>query len=70
MIRSKPYIHSVADPLPLNWKCAHCHLLNPPSLTTCSQCSAPRLNGRWPEKTWFQKRRPIALANNLKKEGE
>jgi hypothetical protein len=68
MLRSKPYLTAVPDPQPLNWQCSHCHLLNPPELTKCYSCSAPRLQGRWPEGTWFQKRRPVALANTIKKE--
>jgi len=70
MIRSKPYIHAVPDPLPTTWKCVHCHQLNPPTSTKCLYCSAPRLQGEWPKSTWFQLRRPIALSNGIKKEGE
>ena len=70
MIRQKPYLHSVNDPQPLNWQCSHCHLLNPPDRTNCSQCSAPRLQGKWPDETWLQKRRKILIINSIKKEGE
>ena len=69
-MRTKPYLHSVPDPQPLSWNCSHCNLLNPPERTNCSSCSAPRLQGKWPTQTWFQQRRPIALANNIKKEGD
>lgn len=40
----------------------------------CRWCEKPehQINGAWPVGTWFQRRRPIALANcyDLKKETE
>lgn len=68
MIRSKPHIQNSPDPIPLTWQCASCHLINEAERTSCSSCSAPRLNGKWPTNTWLSQRRPIALANTHRKE--
>lgn len=38
------------------WNCRHCGGLNQNTRTECSHCDMPRLNGEWPQATWFQDR--------------
>jgi hypothetical protein len=50
------------------WPCSACKTLNKQTYVKCYSCGKPRLNGNWPQATWFQERLKLVRVREAKSE--